>query len=100
MLDAEGIEKAHYVGYSMGGWLGVGCLAHYEDRLASLAIGGFDPFTTDAEGLADISIGEFLQMARQAAEELVEWMTAKVEPRLAGCFQALRAYELPESIIV
>jgi hypothetical protein len=73
VLDAEGVEKAHYVGY----------LAHYENRLSSLTIGGFDPFTTGAEGLADISLGEFLQMARQAAAELVEWVTAEVEPGLA-----------------
>jgi pimeloyl-ACP methyl ester carboxylesterase len=83
VLDAEGIEKAHYVGYSMGGWLGIGCLAHYENRLVSLTIGGFDPFTSGAEGLADISLGEFLQMTRQAAAELVEWVTAEVEPGLA-----------------
>ena len=23
-LDAEGIEKAHFIGYSMGGWIGTG----------------------------------------------------------------------------
>ncbi len=39
VLDAEEIGRAHFVGYSMGGWLGTGLLAHRADRLLSITVG-------------------------------------------------------------
>ncbi len=44
VLDALGIRKAHYVGYSMGGWIGFGMAKHAPDRVLSLAIGGMHPY--------------------------------------------------------
>ncbi|GIT39262.1 MAG: hypothetical protein Ct9H300mP8_04580 [Gammaproteobacteria bacterium] len=43
MLDAESIESVHYIGYSMGGWIGTGMALYHPDRLASLTLGGWDP---------------------------------------------------------
>jgi pimeloyl-ACP methyl ester carboxylesterase len=53
VLDAEGIERAHYWGYSMGGWVdfGLGVSAH--DRIVSLVLGGADPFQSDAGPIED-----------------------------------------------
>jgi pimeloyl-ACP methyl ester carboxylesterase len=43
VLDAEGISRAHAIGYSMGGWW-VSALAKYcPERLLSVGIGGMDP---------------------------------------------------------
>lgn len=34
------ISRAHYFGYSMGGWIGFGMARHASDRLKSLIVGG------------------------------------------------------------
>ncbi len=36
------VSRAHYFGYSMGGWIGFGMARHAPDRLRSLIIGGAD----------------------------------------------------------
>jgi len=44
VLDAEGIERAHFWGYSLGGWVGFTLGATAPHRLRSLIVGGADPF--------------------------------------------------------
>lgn len=44
VLDAEGIERTHYWGYSLGGWVGFALGVFAPERLASLIIGGQHPF--------------------------------------------------------
>ena len=47
VLDAVGVEKAHFWGYSMGGWIGFGMARHAPDRVDSLVIGGAHPFANN-----------------------------------------------------
>lgn len=42
VMDASGFEKAHVLGYSMGGWLSVGVAKYHPHRLSSLIVGGWD----------------------------------------------------------
>src|SRR5215470_5840575 len=51
VLDALRIEKAHYWGYSMGGWIGFGMAKFACDRLDRLVIGGQHPFSGNMEHL-------------------------------------------------
>jgi pimeloyl-ACP methyl ester carboxylesterase len=44
VLDALRIERAHYWGYSMGGWIGFGMAKHAPERLRTLIIGGMHPY--------------------------------------------------------
>ncbi len=44
VLDTEGIERAHFWGYSMGGHLGYALGRLISDRVASLILGGAAPF--------------------------------------------------------
>ena len=44
VMDALKIEKAHYLGYSMGGIIGFGIAKHAADRFHSLIIGGMNPY--------------------------------------------------------
>jgi pimeloyl-ACP methyl ester carboxylesterase len=49
VLDCLHIERAHFLGYSMGGWVGF-CLAKYApERFTSLAIGGADPYREEED---------------------------------------------------
>lgn len=53
VLDAEGIDRAHYIGYSMGGSIGLAIAESFADRFHSLIIGGMHPYPLDAVGLED-----------------------------------------------
>jgi pimeloyl-ACP methyl ester carboxylesterase len=44
VLDALGIERAHYFGYSLGGWVGYGLVRHARQRLSSLVLGAAHPY--------------------------------------------------------
>ena len=47
VLDASGITKAHYWGYSMGGRIGFGMAKHFPHRICSLILGGMHPYIRD-----------------------------------------------------
>ena len=71
VLDAEGIERAHYWGYSMGGWVGFALGAFAPDRVLSLVLGGADPFQSDAGPIED---DEWLRLFRQGMPDFVgDW---------------------------
>jgi pimeloyl-ACP methyl ester carboxylesterase len=44
VLDALELSAVHFLGYSMGGWIGFGLAALAPARLRSLAVGGAHPF--------------------------------------------------------
>jgi pimeloyl-ACP methyl ester carboxylesterase len=87
VLDACGIERAHVVGYSMGGWLAVAFAARHPGRLASLAIGGWDPVA--GRGAMQIDFATVLAGARARAPALTAWIGPDAEPGLRACWDAL-----------
>jgi pimeloyl-ACP methyl ester carboxylesterase len=50
LLDALGIEKAHFWGYSMGGWIGFGLAKYSPQRINKLVVGGQHPYARDQSG--------------------------------------------------
>jgi len=44
VLDDLNVERAHYAGYSMGGWTGFGMAKYAQARLLSLSLGGAHPY--------------------------------------------------------
>ncbi len=53
VMDKEGISKANYMGYSMGGWIGFGLIKWFEDRFDAVIINSAHPFSVDMSGLAE-----------------------------------------------
>jgi pimeloyl-ACP methyl ester carboxylesterase len=51
VLDAIGINKAHYLGYSMGAMIGFRAALHYAKRFNSFILGGITPYRYP-EGMA------------------------------------------------
>ena len=47
VLDALGLAKADFWGYSMGGWIGFGMAQYAPERLDRLVIGGAHPYARD-----------------------------------------------------
>jgi pimeloyl-ACP methyl ester carboxylesterase len=43
VLDDLNIDKVHFLGYSMGGWISLGIAKYAPDRVLSLIIGGYGP---------------------------------------------------------
>ena len=54
VLDVIGIEKAHFWGYSMGGWVGFGMAQFAPERIDRLVIGGQHPFARSMEHLREM----------------------------------------------
>lgn len=92
VLDALEVERAHLVGYSMGAWMATGVALHHPERLASLALGGWDSIR-GVGGLGRMRGVEgfeaLLALGRERLPQLVEWVTPEVEPGLRACWDAL-----------
>lgn len=74
ILDDLNIDRAHYCGYSMGGWIGFGVAKYAPDRFQSLIIGGQHPYAQSMEGLREIvSIG--IEKGEEACVK--EWVKAQ-----------------------
>jgi pimeloyl-ACP methyl ester carboxylesterase len=54
VLDAVGVGKAHFWGYSMGGWIGFGMARHAAHRVGALVIGAQHPFARDQAGFRQL----------------------------------------------
>ena len=50
VIDAVGVERAYFWGYSMGGYIGFGMAKHAPQRINALVIGGQHPFARNQEG--------------------------------------------------
>jgi pimeloyl-ACP methyl ester carboxylesterase len=90
VIDDLGAERAHLIGYSMGGWMSVGVARHHPDRLASLVVGGWDLVDgTPRLPQGRVTFEIFMDFARQLAPELLEWVTPADMPGLRACYEAL-----------
>jgi pimeloyl-ACP methyl ester carboxylesterase len=54
VLDSLGIDKAYYLGYSMGGWVGFGVARYATERFHSIILGGAHPYSQRLDGLRQI----------------------------------------------
>ena len=92
VLDALGVDKAHYWGHSLGGMVGYYAAAFAPDRLRSLVLGGAHPFAESGEGLRRIFCSENPAAAIVGALEMMTFLP----PQFKGIiedndFQALCA---------
>jgi pimeloyl-ACP methyl ester carboxylesterase len=99
VLDAESVESVHYIGYSMGGWIGTGMALHHSDRLASLTIGGWDPIGGLSAEPAMGTFNELLERAHESAPNLTTWVTTNVLPGLEACWNALKETDGSEAAL-
>ena len=86
VLDALAIERAHVVGYSMGGWMATGFAARHPGRLLSVTIGGWDPVGGRA---VPIPFETVLAGVRAQAPQVSAWIRPEFEPGLRACWTSL-----------
>jgi pimeloyl-ACP methyl ester carboxylesterase len=94
VIDDLGCDRAHLVGYSMGGWMAVGVAKYYPARLSSLVLGGWDPVNGLPPGpRGPLQFDHFMTFARRVAPALTKWITPEFEPGVRACFDALGQLE-------
>lgn len=94
VLDAVGIERAHVVGYSMGGWMASALASFHPQRVASLSIGGWDVvdgmYTPAAAwGMPKITGEILIAMVRKEYPEKVTWVRPEHEPGLVAAIDGM-----------
>jgi pimeloyl-ACP methyl ester carboxylesterase len=100
VLDAVEAERAHLVGYSMGGWMATAFAARHPARLRSLTLGGWDPVGGRAGGAGKpIAFETILAGARVRAPELTGWIDARATPGLRACWDALCETDAAEAAL-
>ena len=75
VMDDLNIEKAHYLGFSMGGVIGFGIAKHAPDRFHSLIIGGMNPYVSGGE-----SAQSRVDLLSQGIEAYLAHSEARGEP--------------------
>jgi len=94
VMDDLGVEKAHYLGYSMGGRIGFGIVIHALERFHSLIIGGMSPDTANS----DIPPQDRIELLRQGMARYVADAEAKEGPMEQGRKERLLDND-PEALI-
>ncbi|MFC2082545.1 alpha/beta fold hydrolase [Candidatus Bipolaricaulota bacterium] len=94
VLDAVGASRAHFLGFSMGGWIGYGMAIHAPQRLCSLTIGGAHPYEQSMEGARNfLRIGE-----EQGAQAFVEAWESGVAPLTSAQRARMLAFDFSAMI--
>jgi pimeloyl-ACP methyl ester carboxylesterase len=83
VLDAVRTPRAHYLGYSMGGWIGFGLAKYAPERLQALILGGAHPYPRVREVFQ-----QRLQTLQRGAESVAEMWDAMVSPSLHARLRA------------
>src|SRR3954468_21988505 len=90
VINALGRQRAHLLGYSMGGWIAVAVAKYHPERLSSLVIGGWDPVNGLPAGPnGPVKFDPFMIFAKRTAPQLTRWVTPEVKPAVRACFEAL-----------
>jgi pimeloyl-ACP methyl ester carboxylesterase len=111
VLDAAGVDRAHFWGYSMGGWIGFALGTYAPDRLRSLVLGGAphpfegNPRPTEGDefldglqqGMAALVRGweETVPDFWLSAGERARWLASDAEALAAARLQRLTEPDLP-----
>jgi pimeloyl-ACP methyl ester carboxylesterase len=104
VLDAEGIGRARFWGYSLGGYVGFALGAWTPERVASLVLGGTHPFAEDVPpeharlrgrlgvaGPPDAGSDAGALLALDGAAVAAAWEAGREDPGLADALPGILA---------
>lgn len=95
VLTDAGIERAHFMGYGTGAWVGWGIAVYMPQRFLSLALGGFGPAADPFQGgTIEEHFAELWHKFADEEQEVVRLMFAEAA-RFGGARQALKTTSLP-----
>jgi pimeloyl-ACP methyl ester carboxylesterase len=83
VLDALKIDKAHFLGYLMGGWINLGTAKYAPDRVLSLIIGGYGPMnewrTEERNAFLDLFSNGMEHFLEVFGEMFGKWWTPQIK---------------------
>jgi pimeloyl-ACP methyl ester carboxylesterase len=92
VLNDLHIRQAHFLGYSLGGWIGFGMAKYAAERVGALLIGGAHPYARSADLLSQIDATDPEAFLAAFEARVGERFTPEQKARmLANDFQALQA---------
>lgn len=80
VLDALGIERADFLGYSMGGRIGFATLARHPERINALVAGGAGPYGPARSAEAELRVAATLAGGMAAYLDEMERMLGRTMP--------------------
>jgi pimeloyl-ACP methyl ester carboxylesterase len=92
VLDDLRVQRADFLGYSMGGWIGFGLAKHYPERFDSFILGGAHPYAENTQAIRDrmpTDKAAYIAIAEQTYGALLT--PARRARLLANDLDALRA---------
>jgi pimeloyl-ACP methyl ester carboxylesterase len=96
VLDDLGIDKAHFWGYSMGGWVGFGIAQYAPERLCSTVLGAADAREGDPDApdpLLELCKAGMETVLGVAERAFGQWWTPELKAKYAANdLEALTAY--------
>ena len=100
VLNDLEIRQAHYLGYSMGCWMGYGALIYMPQRFKSLTLGGFSPYRGPEARFETLRQAPAVQANEAFAASLAKFPRAMEHSmnelrRWGGAVQALRTAQTP-----
>ena len=78
VVDAIGLAKAHFWGYSMGGWIGFGMAKYAPGRVDCLVIGGAHPYARDQSPARQFLRAHLGDSDDEFVSELENWFGSRV----------------------
>jgi pimeloyl-ACP methyl ester carboxylesterase len=79
VLGAAGVDRAAFLGFSMGGWIGFACARHAPERFSSFLLGGQHPFAQTMSGAREwLRVGH--EQGAQAFIDLWEREVGSLRP--------------------
>jgi pimeloyl-ACP methyl ester carboxylesterase len=92
VLDDLRVQRADFLGYSMGGWIGFGLAKHFPERFNSFILGGAHPYAENTQAIRDrmpTDKAAYIAIAEQTYGALLT--PARRARLLANDLDALRA---------
>ena len=95
VLDDLKIDRAYFLGYAMGGWIGWGAATYAPQRFLALAIGGFGPQPDPYPGLTvEAAFGDLWRKLADEEQDVMKLLFAETA-RFGGARQVLKTTLLP-----
>lgn len=97
VLDSLNISKAHFLGYSMGGWIGFGIAKYAPQRIYSLIIGSAHPYETSADERA--AFDSYIQLWKKGIEAVIAGYEKETGSKITPKIKALFMSNDPKAIV-
>jgi len=97
VLDHLKVDKAHFLGYSMGGGIGFGIAKYAPERFYSLIIGGAHPYEATADERAELD--SYIQTRKKGKDAVIAEYEKQLGPALTPKMRARLMASDPEAMV-